>query len=404
MPLLFLSLKELAMRAVLKEEMSFQDLPTRLRKELDKLSNFPGCYKLIETRSEKFTKTGGGAPTPEEINRIKSHSLYKFRPHSPPTLSISKASKTSAHLWFVKIPNTHFVRLYKRNMTQTFPSGNYCEEGTEIGDGDVTFKKAKFGGGGVDFSYVKFGDGVVSFWVTNFGDGNVDFSGANFGDSDVVFDGTNFGNGNIDFSYATCGMGHFAIKEGTFGNGKDKSDQKGAITFEHMDFGGRFSFHNCEETGNIQSLSFKGCAFQAGVTLAAELTCVPDLRGTIVTAHIDLDELRVNSKSRVIEDAPKYRRLKELAERNRHHEAALRFFADERRCMRWARGEKPWQTAWSYLASVLDVIYAGAGDYGRSIAWPVGWLGGLISGSTAALSRPPSCDASGSSMARIRRR
>ena len=87
----------------------------------------------------------------------------------------------------------------------------------------------------------------------------------------------------------------------------------------------------------------------------------------------------------MIEDAPKYRRLKELAERNRHHEAALRFFADERRCMRWARGDKPWQTAWSYLASVLDVIYAGACDYGRSIAWPVGWLGGLISGSTAVL-------------------
>ena len=44
MPLLFLSLKELAMRAVLKEEVSFQDLPQTfpLRKELDKLSKFHG--------------------------------------------------------------------------------------------------------------------------------------------------------------------------------------------------------------------------------------------------------------------------------------------------------------------------------------------------------------------------
>ena len=194
-----------------------------------------------------------------------------------------------------------------------------------------------------------------------------------------------FGKGKIDFSHATYGTGHFAIKECSFGNGKDKPKQKGAITFEHIDFGGRFSFQNRKETGNIQFLSFNGCVFKTGVTLAAELTCVPDLRGTIVTAHLDLDALTINAASREAGDAPKYRRLKEMAERNRHHEAALRFFAGERRCMRWARGNTPWQTVWSYLASVLDVIYAGACDYGRSIAWPVGWLGGLISGSTAVL-------------------
>ena len=141
MPLLFLSLKELAMRAVLQEEVSFEDLPPPLRKELDKLSNFHGSYKLIETRSEKFTKTGGGAPTPEEINRIKSHSRYKVLPPPPPTLSISKASKTSTHLWLVQNSTTHhLVRLPKRNVTDTLLSGYYSEEGTEIGDGDVTCK------------------------------------------------------------------------------------------------------------------------------------------------------------------------------------------------------------------------------------------------------------------------
>ena len=88
MPLLFLSLKELAMRAVLQEEVSFEDLPPPLRKELDKLSNFHGSYKLIETRSEKFTKKGGGAPTPEEINRCGSYMVLPGMPHSPPTLSI----------------------------------------------------------------------------------------------------------------------------------------------------------------------------------------------------------------------------------------------------------------------------------------------------------------------------
>ena len=146
MPLLFLSLKELAMRAVLQEEVSFEDLPPPLRKELDKLSNFHGSYKLIETRSEKFTKKGGGAPTPEEINRIKSYSRYMGLPHSPPTLSISKASKTSALLWLVEnSDNDNILRLPSRKVTHTYPSGNYCwEEGTEIGDGDINFKKIYF--------------------------------------------------------------------------------------------------------------------------------------------------------------------------------------------------------------------------------------------------------------------
>ena len=138
----FLSLKELAMRVVFQEEVSFEDLPQTfpLRKELDKVSNFHGSYKLIMTRSEKFTKSGGGAPTPEEINRIKSH----LNRSPPPTLSISKASKTSAYLWSVEISNTHIYCLPSRNVTHTLPSGNFWEEGTEIGDGDVNIKKIFF--------------------------------------------------------------------------------------------------------------------------------------------------------------------------------------------------------------------------------------------------------------------
>ena len=141
MPLLFLSLKELALRAVLKEQVSFQDLPPPLRKELDKLSNFPGRYKLIETRSEKFTKTGSAAPTEEEIERFKSHSLYWVLPPPPPTLSISKAS-TKTHLWFTSLD---FVQLRKRNKTNTVAGGYYwVEEGTEIKGGDVSFKEIHY--------------------------------------------------------------------------------------------------------------------------------------------------------------------------------------------------------------------------------------------------------------------
>ncbi|MAJ00358.1 MAG: hypothetical protein CMH67_12380, partial [Nisaea sp.] len=254
-----------------------------------------------------------------------------------------------------------------------FPTGNggVTFERALFGDGDVTFERALFGDGGVNVENAEFGDDGIFFFNASFGKGDinfsnstfgskgVDFSHVKFGGGDVSFSGVSFGKGKIDFSHATCGTGHFAIKECSFGNGKDKPKQKGAITFEHIDFGGRFSFQNRKETGNIQFLSFNGCVFKTGVTLAAELTCVPDLRGTIVTAHLDLDALTINAASREAGDAPKYRRLKEMAERNRHHEAALRFFAGERRCMRWARGNTPWQTVWSYLASVLDVIYAG---------------------------------------------
>ena len=138
----FLSLKELAMRTVLQEDVSFEALPNTftLRRELDKLCDFPGSYKLNETRPEKFTKTGGGAPTPEEINRIKSTDFYRLPP--PSTLSISKASKTSDDLWLLKLSNNDLVWLPSRNVTETFtdPFGYYVEAGTEIADGNVTFK------------------------------------------------------------------------------------------------------------------------------------------------------------------------------------------------------------------------------------------------------------------------
>ena len=145
----FLSLKELAMRTVLQEDVSFEALPNTftLRRELDKLCDFPGSYKLNERRPEKFTKTGGGTPTPEEINRVKSTLVstgfyrYRFSPRS--TLSISKASKTSDDLRLLKLSNNDLVWLPSRNVTSmrsTDPFGYYVEAGTEIADGNVTFK------------------------------------------------------------------------------------------------------------------------------------------------------------------------------------------------------------------------------------------------------------------------
>ena len=148
MPFHFLSLKELAVRVVLKEDVPFQALPQKfpLRRMLDKLSTFPGDYKLIETRPERLTKTGGGVPTPEEINRIKSSCDYRLlEPPLRNTLFISKAAKPSADLWLVKSSSYDLFRIPSRFQTHRYsPWGEYLEAFTEIADGNVSYKNSRF--------------------------------------------------------------------------------------------------------------------------------------------------------------------------------------------------------------------------------------------------------------------
>ena len=146
MPFHFLSLKELAVRGVLKEDVPFQALPQKfpLRRMLDKLSTFPGDYKLIEVRPERLTKTGGGVPTPEEIDRIKSSCDYRLlEPPLRNTLFISKAAKFSADLWLVKSSSYGLFRFPSRFQTHTC-WGEYLEAITEIADGNVSYKNSRF--------------------------------------------------------------------------------------------------------------------------------------------------------------------------------------------------------------------------------------------------------------------
>lgn len=63
------------------------------------------------------------------------------------------------------------------------------------------------------------------------------------------------------------------------------------------------------------------------------------------------------------EDGARLRRLKEIAENNRDHRAALRFSAGENRALRWR------ETGW--FASVIDMMFSGFSDYGQSIWRPV---------------------------------
>ena len=116
------------------------------------------------------------------------------------------------------------------------------------------------------------------------------------------------------------------------------------------------------------------------VELEGDFTCVPDLRSTALAAHVDLQNLRIEASPHELKspEDDKYakgdpniarlRRLKELAEQNRHHEAALHFFAMERRVARHTK-------AMSTGAAGLDYFYKLACDYGQSVLRPIIGLG-----------------------------
>ncbi len=235
-----------------------------------------------------------------------------------------------------------------------------AKKGAKFGKGGIRFFSTKFGKGNVLFRGVTFGGGDVDFFEAEFGDGKVDFSGTKFGSSNVSFRDTEFGDGAVDLSSVAFG------------------DVK--VSFANATFGGPFSFTPPPDKRDqpIRSLSFQNCRFDDRLVLAGSYSCIPDLRNTITTGHVDLQKLIVKPwKVSVLtspveafskdpdEDVPALRRLKELAESNRHHDAALRFFADERRALRWHKDHHM-----GAGASLLDWAYDTACDYGQSLVRP----------------------------------
>ena len=132
----------------------------------------------------------------------------------------------------------------------------------------------------------------------------------------------------------------------------------------------------------MNQFDLRGAVFDGPLTLEGELTTPPDLRSVKAAHHVELSGLTVSlrrivpvlprclsklhSVAKDKEDAARLRRLKEIAETNRDHRAALRFSADENRGRRWH--ETPW------LASVLDMGFSFLSDYGQSIWRPTAWL------------------------------
>ena len=305
----------------------------------------------------------------------------------------------------------------------TFGEGDVSFSAAKFGDGNVNFYRATFGKGNVRFSDTAFGNGWVSFHGATFGDGEVDFHGAAFGEGNVSFFGATFGDGDVSFDYATFGEGDVSFEGATFGVGAvsfidaifdagsisfrgtifgkgvitfadaisgkgslifdDASFKENSIVFRNADINGHLRLQNCRNTKTLRILSFRALRLTGTFILEGNFTCVPDLRSTVMAAHVDLETSFIyppRYKRRfpafafprpATRHTAQLRRLKELAEQNCHHEAALRFFALERRDMRWTTSLSAW-------ASGLDWFYDMACVYGQSVMRPAAVLVGLF--------------------------
>ena len=273
----------------------------------------------------------------------------------------------------------------------TFGDGNVNFSRATFGDGDVNFSRATFGDGDVNFSRATFGDGNVSFRWATFGDGNVNFSRATFGDGNVSFRCATFGDGNVNFSSTTLNTGKVTFYKTSFGDCfidlghakfsslivRPKSLRLGKIRAEGLSVESLAIFDFPLGSENLRSMNFLGSAFGGPLYLKGKFGIIPDLRVLKSSHQIELSGLKVKlhrswkslswppKLSRVStdrEDGSRLRRLKEIAETNKDHQAALRFSADENRARRWI------ETSW--FGSVLDMTFSACSNYGQSILRP----------------------------------
>jgi len=263
---------------------------------------------------------------------------------------------------------TNFGEGYVDFSQAEFKKGYVDFNGAKFGEGDVDFSQAEFEKGDVNFGGASFGGGVVDFSRAEFKKGNVFFNWANFGEGDVDFSLAEFKKGDVDFSGASFGGGDVDFSEAKFGEGE--------VRFEHFIFHGNADFSDLRGCDAVNLFSFKNVSFEKTFVISGDFGCVVDMVGTKTSHHMELSGLKCHlqrkclwgffKKSNDKKDAARLRRLKELAEKNKHHEAALRFHANEMRAKRWHET--------GLIASCQDMIFSGISDYGQSIWRPVAGL------------------------------
>lgn len=257
-----------------------------------------------------------------------------------------------------------------------FGEGSLSFIGTEFGEGDVDFSNANFGDGNVRFANSTFYSGNTDFNRTVFGSGDVTFSNVDFGEGDVGFSKAKFGNGEIDFTKARFGLGQTDFSEAKFSDGNirfsEVSIRSNSFLFEKNTIKGFAYFNDLVGLTSTKLISFRHSIFEKSLDFSAKGTgCIPDFTSTKTTNQVVLQDLEYTLQregfwfkvqATNIGDIARLRRLKEIAENNKDHAAALRFHADEMRAKRWHE--------MGFGASLLDMCFSGLSNYGQSIVRP----------------------------------
>ncbi|MBE69205.1 MAG: hypothetical protein CMO07_00275 [Thalassospira sp.] len=303
-------------------------------------------------------------------------------------VDFARATFSDSHVHFTKAIFGLGAVYFSRT---TFSNCDVFFAGATFGNDDVTFAKAIFSDSNVYFFGANFGDCDFYFHEVAFGNGNLYFSDATFGNGNVYFDQSTFRNGKIGFFRATFGNDEITFHGATFSNCAisfnqaqfndltfdPKTIESSHIEAEGLSIKGRAIFYICSSNIELKSFNFHSASFDGPLTIKGDLNIIPDLRATRYSHQVDLSDLKVKlprispklgwppKLSRVAEskhDGARLRRLKEIAETNKDHHAALRFSADENKARRWI------ETSW--FGSVLDMAFSACSNYGQSILRP----------------------------------
>lgn len=298
----------------------------------------------------------------------------------------------------------------------TFNDGDVTFRQAQFGKDNLIFSKARFGNGDLNFSFATFEDSQLYFSETTFGKGNIDFSSTNI--SNLFLSSTTFENSFVKLN--NTNLTRLILTPKYFASG--------SIEAQGLSIKKQGVFDLPSSASKLKSLNLHSASFDGPLTLKGNLSIIPDLRATRYAHQVDLSALTVKLQrrwqkpglrsdqlhmkaasevgvisrlsykfarkkwinlrhfnklrrlwkrhcwpiklSRAAEDpldAARLRRLKEFAETNKDHQAALRFSADENRARRWI--ETPW------LGSILDMTFSFFCNYGQSILRPSFWLG-----------------------------
>ncbi|MCG7561485.1 hypothetical protein [Pseudoalteromonas sp. McH1-42] len=317
----------------------------------------------------------------------------------------------------VNFSSAHFGEGHVNFLDAHFGEGPVTFAHAQFGEGHVFFSDARFGEGHVNFYNTRFGEGHVFFDRVYFGEGHIGFSDTHFGEGNVIFARAHFGEGNVSFTGAHFGEGHVGFAGARFGGGDvsffDTHFGEGHVDFNSIKLSGQFNFSDVARTEQIKSLSFKFATFDGPVSLDGDnFNCVPDFTNTKLSHQLSLSHFTVKTKvadySKLIlkiliviqkiwfgsplhysrtkstlkrsnklskrfpwlsktaaadkKDIDRIRRLKELAETNKHHKLALDLHVEEMKCSRWI------ETPWHQL--LTEFLFQKLGDYGRSIFRP----------------------------------